>query len=255
MTSYVGASPWTERLSADRIRAARNQSAAHSAITDELLSRARESGALAFALTGSTARAERTAISDLDFHMIGERLDLSDLPGDVDLVSDSLERFRRRVVEGDDFAHWTLRFGCVLDDSHDVFRDADLWIRDQQLWPEAKPKFDRALQLGLIAERVLSIGDRDAGQEHVRGGLTSLARGLLLDHDVFPLARAELAEQLREADHLELAGWLDRTIYSRPDLDELEVALAALRRVARRARGKSVSRDMSRTAPPRHDPR
>ncbi len=253
MSSELRTSRWNERLTTDWSRAARNQSAELRAVTNEVLSRARESGALAFALTGSTARARRTAISDLDYHLIGERPDLQGLRGDVDLVADSLERFQRRLVEGDDFVHWTLRFGCLLHDPHDVFKDADMWIRDSQSWPDASPKVDRALKLGVIAEKVLSIGDRDAGQEHVRGGLTSLARGVLLESDVFPLARAELAEQLREADHRELAHWLDRTIYERPEVGELKEALTSLRRVASNACNETVSRNMSRTAPTSHD--
>lgn len=232
MSSNTGTSGWQERLVADQARAARNQSAELRAITDDVLSRARRAHALAFVLTGSTARGRRTAISDLDYHMVGERPDPRGLPGDVDLVADSLERFQRRLAEHDDFVHWTLRHGCVLHDPHDLLKNAYQQLEELRLWPDPRPKVDRALELGVIAEKVLSIGDRDAGQEHVRGGLTSLARGLLLKEHVFPLARAELAEQLRETDHREVARWLDRTIYERPTVEELRAALAALRRAS-----------------------
>lgn len=233
MSSAVDTSSWDKRLAADSWRAIRNQSAELREVTDEVLSRARRVHALAFALTGSTARGRRTAISDLDFHMVGERPDLAGLPGDVDLVADSFERFQRRLTDNDDFVHWTLRYGCVLHDPHGLLRDASLRVEGSQLWPDPRPKFDRALELGLIAEKVLSIGDRDAGQEHVRGGLTSLARGLLLTSRIFPLARAELPGQLRGAHHDELAAWLDRTIYDRPDIDELRDALLALQQASR----------------------
>lgn len=232
MSSGFRTSVWNERLAADKFRATQNQTAELRAITAEVLSRAMRANALAFALTGSTARARRTEISDLDYHLVGERPDLQGLPGDIDLVADSLERFRRRVTENDDFVHWTLRHGCVLHDPHDLFRDAYLLITGSQPWPDPRPKFERALELGVIAEKVLSIGDRDAGQEHVRGGLTSLARGVLIESSVFPLARAELAAQLREVDHRELADWLDRTIYEQPEVEELQEALVALRRQA-----------------------
>lgn len=220
---------WHQRLSGDEVRAVRNQSADLQAVTKEVLNRARRVHALAFVLTGSTARGRRTEISDLDYHLIGERPDLRGLPGDVDLVSDSLERFKRRLNENDDFAHWTLRYGCVLHDPQDVLKDAYLRIMARGEWPDPKPKLDRALELGLIAEKVLSIGDTEAAQEHVRGGLTSLARGLLLREHVFPLARAELAGQLQEADRRDLADWLDRTIYEQLAVEELVEALAALR--------------------------
>lgn len=229
MSKHIETLNWRERLASDELRAVRNQSAGLRGVTKEVLDRAKRLHALAFVLTGSTARGRRTKISDLDYHLIGERPDLRGLPGDVDLVADSLERFKRRLNENDDFVHWTLRHGCVLHDPHGVLRDAYLRILALGLWPDPKPKLDRASELGQIAEKVLSIGDPEAAQEHVRGGLTSLARGLLLEERVFPLSRAELAGQLREADRRGLADWLDRTIYEELGVEELGEALAALR--------------------------
>ena len=154
---------------------------------------------LAVALTGSTARGHRTAISDLDFHLIGHRPDLSGLPGEVDIVADIPDRLQRRLAEGDDFVHWTVRLGCILDDPDGIFRDAYARILREDLWPDPQRKFERADALASLAERVLTIEDRDAAQEHVRAALTSFARGVLLAHRVFPRARGELAGQLHEA--------------------------------------------------------
>lgn len=220
---------WQDRLVADRARADRNQSRAQRAVTAEVVHRSLRAGAVAVALTGSTARGRRTAVSDLDYHVVGSRPDLEGLPGDVDVVADSRGRFDRRLSDGDDFIQWSLRHGCVLHDPDGVMRAAYERIAREGLWPDPVRKLERAAALANLAERVLGIEDRDAGQEHVRAGLTALARGLLLADRTFPLARAELSGQLREAGHDEVAGWLQRSIHEPLPLHALGHALVALR--------------------------
>src|SRR6266550_2986645 len=78
---------WQERLERDRAIALRNQTAEQRAITETLLGRAIETGARAFALTGSTARDCRTDISDLDYHVIGGRPDSHGLHDEIDIVA------------------------------------------------------------------------------------------------------------------------------------------------------------------------
>lgn len=224
-------SGWEDRLHEDRERAAHFQSPPLREITSEVLRRAVDARARALALTGSTARGRRTEISDLDFHLVGSRPDLSALPGDVDLVVDSLDRFQRRLSEGDDFVQWTVRFGCVLHDPDRIFWNAYRRICREGLWPDPQRKFERAEALASLAERVLSIEDRDAAQEHVRAALTSLARGSLLTEGVFPLARDELAMQLTELGQGETARWLRRCIHENLDLNELRTAVESVRRV------------------------
>lgn len=220
---------WQERLERDRAHADRCQSAEQRAITVELLGRAVEGGALAVALTGSTVRSHRTSISDLDYHIVGPRPDVRGFPEDVDVVADSRERLERRLTEGDDFVHWTVRHGCVLHDPEGVMRRVYERIEREDVWPDAIRKFERADALYELAERVFAIEDRDAAQEHTRAALTSLARGLLLAERVFPLARAELPEQLRIAGWSDLAEWLSRCIHEQLTLEELARALAAHR--------------------------
>lgn len=222
-------SRWEDRLRDDRERAALFQSQQLREVSSEVLRRTVGAGARALALTGSTARARRTAISDLDFHLVGPRPNLSALPGDVDLVADSLDRFQRRLSEGDDFIQWTVRFGCVLHDPDRIFWNAYRRICREGLWPDPQRKFERAEALVALAERVLSIEDRDAAQEHARAALTSLARGSLLAEGVFPLARDELAMQLTELGRGVTAEWLRRCIHERLDLEELHAAVVSVR--------------------------
>ncbi len=89
LSSRLNHAQWTRRLAADRVRAERNQTLEQRAITQIVVTRALELGAEGFALTGSTARRRRTTTSDLDYHVIGPRPDVTDLPGDVDLVAES----------------------------------------------------------------------------------------------------------------------------------------------------------------------
>ena len=130
---------WARRMRDDRDRAARCQAPEQRVITATVMSRAVALGASGFALTGSTARERRTAISDLDYHVIGRRPNVSDLPGDVDVVATSVERFRSRLLEGDDFVQWTLRCGCILHDTGPM-RDAVRLIADTGLVAGCTPQ-------------------------------------------------------------------------------------------------------------------
>ena len=218
---------WALRMRADQARAERNQSPEQSGITAIVLARALKLGAQGFALTGSIARRRRTAISDLDYHVIGERPDLTDLPGEVDVVASSVARFQQLLLAGDDFGQWTLRFGCILYDAG-VMKDAARRVIDGHLWPSGNRKLERVNDRRREAERLLLMGDRDAAQEQIRATLTTLARGLLLQAMVFPLARSELPEQLEHLGYTALARALSDTIYAEPGLEELSATLPLL---------------------------
>ncbi len=79
---------WASRLLVDRERANRHQSAELAAITAAVESRSRALGAVTLVLTGSTARGRRTEVSDLDYHVIGARPRVDDLPAEIDLYCD-----------------------------------------------------------------------------------------------------------------------------------------------------------------------
>ncbi|HEX5761946.1 MAG TPA: nucleotidyltransferase domain-containing protein [Solirubrobacterales bacterium] len=219
---------WKARVLEDRKRTVRLLTASLRELSDSVVERATAAGARAVALTGSTARGRRTPISDLDFHVVGASPVLHGLPGEVDVVADSFERFHRRLAEGDDFVQWTVRLGCVLHDPDRIFQSTYARIVRQGLWPDPRRKFERADALASLAERVIGIEDREAGQENIRGALTSYARGILLVEGVFPLARDELAKQLVERGRAETGRWLHRTIHDDLTLDELRHALRHL---------------------------
>jgi hypothetical protein len=218
---------WEAKLASDRARAARNQTRAQQRITEQLLKRSQAAGAEAFALTGSTARNQRTEISDLDFHVVGRRPRYDDLPDDVDIYAGDAEQFWTKLRSGDDFVQWTLRFGCLLFDTG-IFRAGLQAIVTEGLWPDPQVKFARLPAHVNLASRLIRMGDRDAAQAEVRAALTTAARGILLEARVFPLARSELSDQLHCIGYERLGQALHATIHSERSLAELDSDLSAL---------------------------
>jgi hypothetical protein len=225
--AWVDDRQWQAKLSVDIERAQQNQTPDQRRVTSEIARRAAQSGAEAFALTGSTARHCRTDVSDLDYHVVGSRFKSNDLPGDVDVYFGNAERFWSKLRGGDDFVQWTLRFGCILMDQG-VFRAGLRAIATEDIWPDAGAKFARLPEMQDLASRLIGMGDRDAAQDQLRAAFTSLARGLLLERRVFPLARKELPDQLRHAMQPSLADALELTIYRQPTLATLREALGVL---------------------------
>jgi hypothetical protein len=152
---------------------------------------------------------------------------VTDLPGDVDVVATSAARFRSRLLEGDDFAQWTLRCACILYDAGPL-RDGVRLIAETGLWPDPQRKLGILESHRAELERLIEMGDESAAHEQLRAMLTTAARGLLLQVRVFPLAREELPAQLQRAGYDQLAQALDRNIHSAPERDELEGGLRAL---------------------------
>ena len=211
---------WARRLSTDAAIAERYQTPELQQITEVVVSRAIANGAQGVALTGSTARAKRTSISDLDYHVVGNRPDVRDLPADVDVYESQPDKMRAKLLQGDDFVQWTLCCGCLLYDTG-VFREAAVTVVEQDLWPDGESKLRRLPELRRLAERLIGVGDRDAAQDQVRAALTSAARGVLLQQGVFALARGELPAQLRLVAADSLADSLDAAIYTESPLEEL----------------------------------
>lgn len=216
---------WKSRLLLDRQRAAANQTDSLREITRAIEARSHELGAAALVLTGSTARNRRTKVSDLDYHVIGGKPDIDGLPSDIDLYSDVPNAFLTKLFRGDDFAHWTLRYGCILFDN-DVLRQAAAVAIEQNLWPDSERKLGQAKRAVDFSLKLASTGDYAALLEVSRGAFSLTARWWLLSHDVFPLSRDELAEQLRETEQHWLAAALEGSIHHRPNVAAIASWLA-----------------------------
>jgi hypothetical protein len=192
--------------------------------------RARETGAEALLLTGSTARGSRTSISDLDYHVIGVTIAHDDLPADLDIHVVSSGLVRTRLKEGDDFTQWSLRFGRVIFDSG-IVNDSLRLIEQRGLWPDVSRKADQSIKSLKVAMAMVQSGDQDAAVEQVRTALTLAARWQLLAVHRFPLSRAELPTQLNEVGLSDLAVGLAATITGYPQLEELGEFLGVVQRL------------------------
>jgi hypothetical protein len=215
---------WSTRLREDRRRATELQTPVHRQATATILQRALALGAEAVALTGSTVRAQRTTGSDLDFMVIGERPDSSGVREDVDVYAAGAKAFWERLLAGDDYIQWTLRFGCILHDNG-ILREASRYIEEHDLAPSAERKLIQADRGLSLAWRVLESGDVDAAREQCRAALTTITRWLLIANGEFPLSRDELSDQLVTLDCPELATALHRLIHGEPSSEEMRAGL------------------------------
>lgn len=219
---------WQARIDTDRERAALNQTHELASITAVVEKRSRAAGSLALILTGSTARGRRTQVSDLDYHVIGARPDVRGLRQDIDLYSDEPDDFMEKLRSGDDFAYWSVWYGCVLFDSG-VVHQAARFVAGSDCWPDAERKLRQAHSALDFAESMVESGDHDRAIGETRIALSLTARWWLLSHDVFPLARDELSDQLTQTGALALAAGLGATIHGRPDASQLLTAIRLAR--------------------------
>lgn len=215
---------WSARLREDRRRATKLQTPSQRQATETLLRRALALGAEAVALTGSTVRGRRTAMSDLDLMIVGQRPDLGGIQEDVDVYAASKQAFWERLLAGDDYIQWTLRFGCVLHDDG-ILQAASHHIQENGLEPSAERKLIQAHRGLSLAWSVLESGDLEAARQQCRAALTTIARWLLIANGEFPLSRDELSDQLLTLGCFDLAAALHRLIHCDPSSDELHTGL------------------------------
>jgi hypothetical protein len=220
---YIDAG-WTARLRQDRCLASKLQTRSQRQATDTLLRRALALGAEAVALTGSTVRKQRTVMSDLDLMVVGKRPTLDGIQEEVDIYAASAKAFWERLLAGDDYIQWTLRFGCILHDDG-ILHAASRHIEENRLTPSAERKLTQAGRGLTLAWRVLESGDTEAAREQCRAALTTIARWLLIANGEFPLSRDELSDQLLALGCADLAAALHGLIHSAPSNDELRVCL------------------------------
>lgn len=162
---------WSTRRREDRRRATVLQTPSQRLATEAVLQRALALGAEAVALTRSTVRARRTTASDLDLMIVGERPDLSGIREDVDVYVASANAFWERLIAGDDYIQWTLRFGCILHDDG-ILQAASRHIEENGLTSSAERKLSQAHLQKEVQVCRLYRQDRKAGSQkhaHVLG--------------------------------------------------------------------------------------
>lgn len=223
--SWADDHAWRRRLEADGRQIECCLPGALSELHGVVVRRTLAVGANALILSGSTARRTRTDISDLDYHLVGPRIETKDLSRQLDVHVLSKEKLRSEILAGDDFVQWSVRFGRVVFDDGVVRRTLGL-IEDRRLWPSVDRKREHARKSLKLAERFVATGDEDGALAQVRTALSLAARASLLSSGIFPMSRAELPAQLQGIGSGGVAKALSATIHGSPSLSELEEAVA-----------------------------
>jgi hypothetical protein len=217
---------WAGRLRTDADAVERFVPARLRALHETVVSRARMVDAGALILSGSTARGRRTEISDLDYHLVGPRIETGDLAHELDVHVLSPEKLEAEILAGDDFVQWSLRFGCVVFDDGTLRRALRL-IAERRPWPDVERKRRHAARSLDLAGRVVETGDQDGALVQVRTALSLAARAGLLSRGAFPMSRAELPRQLADAGWATAGEALRASIEGDPSLEELAAAVDA----------------------------
>lgn len=221
---WAGDDAWRERLERDAAQLERCLPLELLDLHATVVRRAHACGASALILSGSTARDRRTAISDLDYHLIGSKIATTDLSHQLDLHTLSQKELRSKILAGDDFVHWSVRYGCVIFDDGTIHRALSL-IAERKLWPDVGRKRAHAAKSLELAHRFVATGDEDGALLQVRTALSLAARARLLGAGVFPLCRAELPDQLVAIGFLGAAHALAATLKTSLPLPELAQAV------------------------------
>jgi hypothetical protein len=180
-------------------------------------------------LIGSWARG--TAVSpwsDIDVLVVGEG-EPALAPSRLQVMIMSPADLRRRLIAGDDFPHWALRFGVPLS-GRKAWDSLRTELLSKAPWPDSDRKLQQARRKWEAAEALLAMGDVPAAEEEVRFALSHIARAELLSQQVFPLSRPELSSQLEAMGNRDLARMMARANSPKP-MSEQDVrdALAFVR--------------------------
>jgi hypothetical protein len=224
LTAWANDAVWRRKMGSDADRIRRCLPPELCGLHNAVVERSRSAAAQALILSGSTVRGRRTEISDLDYHLVGPRIETKDLSSEVDLHVLSEQKLESELLAGDDFVHWSLRFGCVVFDDGTV-RQALRLLVERQPWPDVDRKCAHAAKSLELARRFVATGDEDGALEQVRTALSLVARARLLGEGVFPLSRAELPAQLDSIGCGDSARALAATIHASPSLPELAEAV------------------------------
>lgn len=162
----------------------------------------------AVVLIGSVARNAETDQSDLDL------LVLADRPLETRRTADRLHvqameesAFAARLISGDDFAAWCVRFGIPL--VRTSTWDGLVTSDGARTWPDWRQKIDHAARRLFLADELSRMGDGVAAQEELLYSISHIARAVLFKAGVFPLSRPEMIPQLGPAGYPKLGSLLD----------------------------------------------
>jgi hypothetical protein len=181
-------------------------------------------------LAGSVARGVATDRSDIDLLVISDAgLRRPSCSMRVHVQAFTVDDFRRRLLDGDDFASWCVRLGIPL-------RDSGTWQTivsspEAGQWPDWRKKIPHAARRLILAADLMRAGDVTAAAEESLYAAAHVARAILLRSGIFPFSRPELVNQLSEVDHQMLAELLGRLLASEEDPRFLNRTIRYLKRL------------------------
>lgn len=174
-------------------------------------------------LVGSVARGTRVAdVGDLDILVLNGEGSKVLMPG-VQITSLSVKSLTDRVLSGDDFTQWALRFGVTIH-GRSMWNALKAKLLIVAPWPSAELKKEHAAKRLRRASELLEMNDLQAAREELRYAGNHIARAVLLKRHIFPLSRPELSNQLREVQQEGFADLLDR-LQLDDDMDASQVRL------------------------------
>lgn len=161
-------------------------------------------------------------VGDLDILVLNGADSKVLMPG-VQVTSLSVKSLTDRVLSGDDFAQWALRFGVTIH-GRSVWDRLKAKLLTKAPWPSAEIKKEHAAKRLRRAGELLEMNDLQAAREELGYAGNHIARAMLLRRHIFPLSRPELSDQLREVQQEGFADLLDR-LQLDDDIDASQVQL------------------------------
>ena len=173
-------------------------------------------------LIGSYARGAQTSRSDVDLLVLLQEPKRPKLnaPYGIHLQFEDIERFRRRLEEGDDYVIAALKFGKPLHDSGNLWEELRQHLKSG-IWPDWRDKIKQAERRIKLADELLVTDDIDAATEEYLAIATQISRAILLRHGEYPLARPELSKQLLAKGETTLAANIEKLIGGECDKEQL----------------------------------
>jgi hypothetical protein len=117
-------------------------------------------------------------------------------PVEVDLRAYSSNDLEQKILDGNDYLGWAVKFGQVLDEKDKFWTTLVKKLNNQLPLPSPKVARDRAKAALNHAVTLLKVGDEDAASEQIVSVLTHLGRADLIEAGIYPASRPEIPKQL-----------------------------------------------------------
>jgi hypothetical protein len=141
---------------------------------------------------------------------------------EVDIRFMSVESVDQQVAKGHEILCWALKYGTALYDLEGVWSSLQTEWENRIPMPSAKEARERAEKTLCRAIEMLESDDESAADDLVLATITQFVREQLINNNIFPASRPELANQLRMLHRdSELAALLEESLYGSSTPGEL----------------------------------